>query len=597
MENLNNIRNFCIIAHIDHGKSTLADRFLELSDLSYKVTESQVLDSMDLERERGITIKAHPIRLEYNFDGETYIYNLIDTPGHVDFSYEVSRSLAACEGAILLVDASQGVEAQTVANTYLAIEYDLTIIPVINKIDLKQADVEGTKKQIIDLLGIDEKEILLVSAKNGTGVPELLKTIKEKVPPPKAPKDEKLKALIFDSHYDTYKGVVAHIRVFSGVIKKGMRIMLMSNGEEYTVEETGVFRLSLTQKDELSAGEVGYFTAIIRDAHSVTVGDTVTEANNPTEEPYPGYRKATSFVYAGLYPINPNEYEKLRDSLDKLRLNDPSFVYEPETSAALGYGFRCGFLGLLHMEIISERLDREYEQEIIMTSPSVVYRVTLINDEVIMVDNPSKFPDRGKVKKIEEPYINASIISPPDYIGQIMELSKTKRGTYKNMEYISEGRVILKYEFPLSEIITEFYDKLKSITKGYGSLDYEFIGFREGNIVLVDILLNGQKVDALSFMVPEEDAYPKARSLVEKLRKIIPRQLFQVAIQAAIGGKIIARENIVPLRKDVLAKCYGGDISRKRKLLEKQKEGKKRMKAIGNVEIPQEAFLSILKSD
>ena len=426
MENLNNIRNFCIIAHIDHGKSTLADRFLELSDLSYKVTESQVLDSMDLERERGITIKAHPIRLEYNFDGELYIFNLIDTPGHVDFSYEVSRSLAACEGAILLVDASQGVEAQTVANTYLAMEYDLTIIPVINKIDLKQADVEGTKKQIIDLLGIDENEILLVSAKNGIGVPELLKTIKEKVPPPKAPKDEKLKALIFDSHYDTYKGVVAHIRVFSGVIRKGMRIMFMSNGQEYTVEEIGVFRLGLTQKDELAAGEVGYFTAIIRDAHSVTVGDTVTEANNPTEEPYPGYRKATSFVYAGLYPINPNEYEKLRDSLDKLRLNDPSFVFEPETSAALGYGFRCGFLGLLHMEIISERLDREYEQEIIMTSPSVVYRVTLINDEVIMVDNPSKFPDRAKVKKIEEPYINASVIAPPDYIGQIMELSKTK---------------------------------------------------------------------------------------------------------------------------------------------------------------------------
>lgn len=597
MGNLNNIRNFCIIAHIDHGKSTLADRFLELSDLSYKVTESQVLDSMDLEREKGITIKAHPIRLEYNFDGETYIFNLIDTPGHVDFSYEVSRSLAACEGAILLVDASQGVEAQTVANTYLAMEYNLTIIPVINKIDLKQADIEETKKQLIDLLGIEEREILFVSAKVGTGVPELLKAIKEKIPPPVTPKDEKLKALIFDSHYDTYKGVVVHIRVFNGVIRKGMRIMFMSNGQEYTVEEIGIFRLSLIQKDELTAGEVGYFTAIIRDAHSVTVGDTVTEANNPTKEPYPGYRKAIPFVYAGLYPINPNEYNKLKDSLDKLRLNDPSFIFEPETSAALGYGFRCGFLGLLHMEIISERLNREYEQDIIMTSPSVIYRITLINGEVIMVDNPSKFPDRSKVKKIEEPYVNASVIIPPDYIGQVMELSKTKRGTYKNMEYISQGRVTLRYEFPLSEIITEFYDKLKSVTRGYGSLDYEFSGFKEGNIVLIDILVNGQKVDALSFMVVEEEAYQKAKNLIARLRKLIPRQLFQVALQAAIGGKIIARENIVPLRKDVLAKCYGGDITRKRKLLEKQKEGKKRMKAIGNVEIPQEAFLSILKTE
>jgi GTP-binding protein LepA len=597
MENLNNIRNFCIIAHIDHGKSTLADRFLELSDLSYKVKESQVLDSMDLERERGITIKAHPIRLEYNFNGETYIFNLIDTPGHVDFSYEVSRSLAACEGAILLVDASQGVEAQTVANTYLAMEHNLTIIPVVNKIDLKGADIEGTKKQITDLLGMNENEIYLVSAKTGEGVKELLQAVKEKIPPPEKEREEKLKALIFDSHYDTYKGVIVHIRVFEGVIKKGMKIMFMSNREEYTVEEIGIFKLGLQQKEELSAGEVGYFTAVIRDAHNVRVGDTITEANNPTRESYPGYRKAMPFVYSGLYPINPNEYDKLKDSLEKLRLNDSSFIFEPETSAALGYGFRCGFLGLLHMEIISERLKREYEQEIIMTSPSVIYRITLNNDEILMIENPSKFPDRSKVKKIEEPYVKASIIAPPDYIGPIMELAKTKRATFKNMEYLSESRVMLHYEFPLSEIITEFYDKLKSATKGYGSLDYEFIGFKEENIVLVDILINGQKVDALSFMSVEEEAYKKAKNLIEKLRKLIPRQLFQVALQAAIGGKIIARENVVPLRKDVLAKCYGGDITRKRKLLEKQKEGKKRMKAIGNVEIPQEAFLSLLKTD
>lgn len=596
MENLNNIRNFCIIAHIDHGKSTLADRFLELSDLHYKVKEAQVLDSMDLEKERGITIKAHPIRLEYKFNDETYIFNLIDTPGHVDFSYEVSRSLAACEGAILLVDASQGVEAQTVANTYLAIEHNLEIIPAINKIDIKGADIDGSKKQIEELLGINENDIYLISAKTGEGVKDLLQAVKDKIPPPKNG-GEKLIALIFDSHYDAYKGVVVHIRVYGGVIKKGMKIILMSNREEYTVDEVGIFKLDLHQKEELSTGEVGYFTAVIREAHSVTVGDTVTDANNPVEKPYPGYRKATPFVYAGLYPINPNEYDKLKDSLEKLRLNDPSFIFEPETSAALGYGFRCGFLGLLHMEITSERLNREYEQEIIMTSPSVVYRITLNNGEIIFVENPSKFPSLSNIKKIEEPYVKASIISPPDYIGPIMELSNAKRAVYKNMEYLSETRVVINYEIPLSEIVTEFYDKLKSVTKGYGSLDYEFIGFKEGKIVLVDILLNGQKVDALSFMTIEEEVNRKARNLIEKLRKLIPRQLFQVAIQAAIGGKIIARENIAPLRKDVIAKCYGGDISRKRKLLEKQKEGKKRMKAIGNVEIPQEAFLSLLKND
>ena len=594
MRNLN-IRNFCIIAHIDHGKSTLADRFLELSDISYKLNETQMLDSMDIERERGITIKAHPIRLEYKLEDTNYIFNLIDTPGHVDFSYEVSRSLAACEGAILLVDASQGVEAQTVANTYLALEHDLSIIPVINKIDLKQANVEDTKKQLIELLGVKEEEILLVSAKDGRGLKELLLEIKNKIPYPKINESDKLKALIFDSHYDTYKGVVVHIRIFDGSIKRGMKIKFMSNSEIYEVDDLGIFKLGLVQKDELLSGEVGYFTAIIREAHSVSVGDTVTDANNPVDTPYPGYRKAMQMVYSGLYPINPNDYDKLKDSLEKLKLNDASFIYEQETSNALGYGFRCGFLGLLHMEVTSERLRREYGQELIMTSPSVVYRVNLTDKKTLLIDNPSKFPDRTKVTSIEEPYVKASIIVPSEFIGPVMELSKSKRGTYKTMEYISETRVTLHYEFPLSEIITEFYDKLKSISKGYASLDYEFIGFVENKIVHVNILINGQIVDALSFMVSEEKAFSKGKNLLEKLRKLIPRQLYQVALQAAIGGKIIARENIVALRKDVLAKCYGGDITRKRKLLEKQKEGKKRMKAIGNVEIPQEAFLSLLK--
>ena len=492
MRNLN-IRNFCIIAHIDHGKSTLADRFLELSDISYKLNETQMLDSMDIERERGITIKAHPIRLEYNLEDDNYIYNLIDTPGHVDFSYEVSRSLAACEGAILLVDASQGVEAQTVANTYLALEHDLTIIPVINKIDLKQANVEDTKKQLIELLGVKEEEILLVSAKDGRGLKELLLEIKNKIPYPKINENEKLKALIFDSHYDTYKGVVVHIRVFDGSINRGMKIKFMSNSEIYEVDDLGVFKLGLVQKDELLSGEVGYFTAIIREAHSVSVGDTVTDANNPVDSPYPGYRKAMQMVYSGLYPINPNDYDKLKDSLEKLKLNDASFVYEQETSNALGYGFRCGFLGLLHMEVTSERLRREYGQELIMTSPSVIYRVNMTDKKILLIDNPSKFPDRTKVTSIEEPYVKASIIVPSEFIGPAMELSKSKRGTYKNMEYISETRVTLHYEFPLSEIITEFYDKLKSISKGYASLDYEFCGFVENKIVHVNILINGEE--------------------------------------------------------------------------------------------------------
>lgn len=595
-----NIRNFCIIAHIDHGKTTLSDRFIQLSDLFYKINENskeaQLLDSMDLEKERGITIKAHPIRLEYELDGEHFIYNIIDTPGHVDFNYEVSRSLAACEGAILLVDASQGVEAQTVANTYLAVDSNLTIIPVVNKIDLKNADVDESIKEITELLGVSSTDILLASAKDGRGVQEILQAVKGKISEPMGTTDAPLKALIFDSHFDMYTGVVGHIRVFDGIMKKGIKIKLMSHGEIYQVEEVGIFKMGMFPVEQLSAGEVGYFTALIREPHIVSVGDTVTDALNPTPEAFPGYRKAMPMVFSGLYPINPNDYEKLKDSLEKLKLNDSSFGFEPETSAALGYGFRCGFLGLLHMEVISERLHREYEQEIIMTPPSVIYRITLNSGETVFIENPSKFPDRSKIKKIEEPIVRSSIITPSDYIGPVMEISKNKRGIYKNMEYLSEVRVTLHYEFPLSEIIIDFYDLLKSVTKGYASFDYEFSGYQEGDIVLVNILVNGTPVDALSFMTIEDRANYRGRTILEKLRKLIPRQMFNIALQAAIGGKIIARENIVQLRKDVLAKCYGGDITRKRKLLDKQKEGKKKMKAIGNVEIPQEAFLSILKN-
>ena len=595
-----NIRNFCIIAHIDHGKTTLSDRLIQLSDMHYKIGENskdaQLLDSMDLEKERGITIKAHPIRLEYTIEEEHFIYNIIDTPGHVDFNYEVSRSLAACEGAILLVDASQGVEAQTVANTYLAVESNLIIIPVVNKIDIKNADIGEAITEIQELLGVPEKDIILASAKDGRGVDDILKAVKHLVPSPTGDTEAPLKALIFDSHFDMYTGVVAHVRVFDGRIKKGMKIKLMSHGEVYEVEEVGIFKMGMIQVDSLSAGEVGYFTALIREPHVVTVGDTVTDAKNPTPEAFPGYRKAMPMVYSGLYPINPNDYDRLKDSLEKLKLNDSSFIFEPETSAALGYGFRCGFLGLLHMEVISERLHREYEQELISTSPSVVYRVTLNSGEVIMIENPSKFPDRSKIRKIEEPMVKSSIIIPADFIGPVMEISKNKRGKYGNMEYLSEIRVTLHYEFPLSEIIIDFYDQLKSVTKGYGSFDYEFNGYQEEKIVLVNILVNGTPVDALSFMSVEERSFYRGKSILEKLRKLIPRQMYNVALQAAIGGKIIARENIVQLRKDVLAKCYGGDITRKRKLLEKQKEGKKKMKAIGNVEIPQEAFLTILKN-
>ncbi|MCE5222867.1 translation elongation factor 4 [bacterium] len=595
-----NIRNFCIIAHIDHGKTTLSDRFIQASDLFFKINETsketQLLDSMDLEKERGITIKSHPIRLQYEIQGETYIFQIMDTPGHVDFSYEVSRSLAACEGAILLIDVSQGVEAQTVANTYLAMENNLVIIPVLNKIDLKNVNIEEAYQEITELLGVSREEIIQASAKDGRGVPEIIQAVKDLIPPPSGEETKPLKALIFDSHFDMYIGVVAHIRVFDGSIRKGMKIMLMSNHETFEVEEVGIFKMNMQPVEELGVGEVGYFSALIREPHIVTVGDTVTESKNPTPMALPGYRKIMPMVFSGLYPINPNDYDKLKDSLEKLKLNDASFIFEPETSAALGYGFRCGFLGLLHLEIVGERLRREYEQELITTSPSVIYRVTQYNNEVLFIENPSKFPDRSKIKMIEEPIVTASIITPTEFIGPVMELSKLKRGQYKNMEYLSEVRATLHYDFPLSEIIIDFYDQLKSVTKGYASLDYEFSGYKPEKIVLVNILVNGTPVDALSFMSIEENAGYKGRMILEKLRKLIPRQMFNIALQASIGGKIIARENIVQLRKDVLAKCYGGDITRKRKLLEKQKEGKKRMKAIGNVEIPQEAFMSILKN-
>ncbi|MCK5849217.1 MAG: translation elongation factor 4 [Caldisericia bacterium] len=597
--NKKNIRNFSIIAHIDHGKTTLSDRLIQKSDMFYKIKqdnkEAQLLDSMDLEKERGITIKSHPIRLEFDIDGEHFLYNIIDTPGHVDFSYEVSRSLAACEGAILLVDAAQGVEAQTVANTYLAIESDLEIIPVANKIDMQQANVPETIAEIHELIGCDENEIILASAKSGKGVDDILRRVRDVILPPSGDDSKPLKALIFDSHFDMYKGVISHIRVFDGVLKKGMKILFMANNETFEVMDVGVFKMGMVECSELSAGEVGYFTALIRKPQIVHVGDTVTNAKNQTAKAFPGYRKSLPMVFSGIYPINPNDYAKLKDSLEKLRLNDPSFQYVPESSDALGYGFRAGYLGLLHMEVVNERLLREYEIQLINTAPSVAYRVILRNGKTVVVENPSKFPDPSQIKSIEEPIVQASIVTPPEYIGSIMEISQNKRGRYQNMEYISENRVILKYFYPLSEIVIDFYDQLKSVSRGYASLDYGISGYQEEKIVLVRILVNSSPVDALSFMCVKDQAHYKGKSILQKLRKTIPRQMFNVALQAAVGGKIISRENIVQLRKDVIAKCYGGDITRKRKLLEKQKAGKKRMKMVGNVEIPQEAFLTVLK--
>jgi len=589
---MDKIRNFSIIAHIDHGKSTLADRFLERGGLVVK--GEQMLDSMELERDRGITIRAHPVSLDIEVNGEKYLFNLIDTPGHVDFSYEVSRSLKACEGAILLVDATQGVEAQTIANTYLALENDLVIIPVINKIDVKDADIEGTSKEIKDILGFNEEEILKISAKTGEGVDELIKAIVERIPPPQGDPDLPLKALVFDSHFDTYKGVVVYVRIKDGAIKKGDRIKFMSTNKEFEVEEVGIFRLKMEPVNELRAGFVGYFTALIRDPLDVQIGDTVTSAINPTKEPIPGFRKNVPMVFAGIFPLNTNEYEELKKSLEKLHLNDPAFTFEPESSEALGFGFRCGFSGLLHMEITIERLRIEFGQDIIATVPNVEYEIVLRDGRTITIDNPAKFPDPSKILEIREPIVDASIMIPPDYIGNVMELITSRRAIYKDMLYPEEKRVIIRFEVPLQEIITDFFDALKSVTRGYGTLDYEFIGFKKADIVKVDILINKKPVDALSFMAHEDKAYYIARSMLEKMRKVIPRQMFEVSLQAAIGGKIIAKERIVPYRKDVLAKCYGGDVTRKRKLLEKQKEGKKKMKMVGNVEIPQEAFFSIL---
>jgi GTP-binding protein LepA len=597
--NPKSIRNFCIIAHIDHGKSTLADRFLERAGFILKNKGDQVLDQMDLEKERGITIKAHPIRLTYTArDGSPVVFNLIDTPGHVDFTYEVSRSIAACEGAVLVVDATQGVEAQTVANTYLALNHNLTIITAINKIDLPNADVDETKREIEEIIGFDASDASLVSAKTGLGVDELLRVIEDRVPSPSGAADAPLKCLVFDSHFDTYKGVVVHIRVFEGTIQKGDRVRFMATGNEFDVVEVGYFELTPVVTDVLTAGEVGYFAAVIRVPAEVHIGDTVTSALRPTTQPIPGYRPVLPMVFAGLYPIDANDYDGLKSSLQRLQLNDASLTFEPESSGALGFGFRCGFSGLLHLEVITERLRREYGQDIIVTVPNVRYRVIRRNTgEEVLADSPSKFPPLGEIERIEEPFVKAEIVVPHDAIGDVMELTNKRRGIYVNMSYPESRRAVLEYELPLSEIITDFFDRLKSITKGYGTLDYVLAGYREERLAKVDVLVNGTPVDALSFIAHEDEVQHIARSMLQRLRKYVPRQMYEVALQAAIGGKIVARENIVQLRKDVLAKCYGGDVTRKRKLLEKQKEGKKKMKQIGKVSIPQEAFLSILKRE
>ena len=598
-EKQRNIRNFCIIAHIDHGKSTLADRILEHTGaLTSREMQDQVLDQMDLERERGITIKLQAVRLNYRADdGEEYVLNLIDTPGHVDFTYEVSRSLAACEGALLVVDASQGIEAQTLANVYLALDNNLEILPVINKIDLPSAEPERVKTEIEDVIGLDASEAVLASAKAGIGIKEILEQVVRKIPPPKGDPDKPLKALIFDSHYDPYKGVVVYVRVVDGTIRKGTKIKFMATGATFDVIEVGVFKPRMTVVEELSVGDVGYIVAGIKNVKDTRVGDTVTDALNPAPEPLPGYRKVNPMVFCGMYPIDTNDYDDLREALDKLALNDASLSYEPETSNALGFGFRCGFLGLLHMEIIQERIEREFHIPIMMTAPSVVYKVTLTNGETFYIDNPSKYPETQRIDFVEEPYVKASIIVPNDYVGAIMELCQNKRGEYRNMEYLDVNRVLITYDMPLSEIVYDFFDQLKSSTKGYASFDYEFSGYKRSNLVKMDILLNGEPVDALSFIVHRERAYQRGKVICEKLKELIPRQMFEVPIQAAIGNKVIARETIKAMRKNVLAKCYGGDITRKRKLLEKQKEGKKRLKQVGSVEVPQEAFMAVLKLD
>ena len=591
------IRNFSIIAHIDHGKSTLADRLLEeTGTISSREQRDQILDNMDLERERGITIKAHTVRLHYNAkDGKKYKLHLIDTPGHVDFTYEVSRSLAACEGVLLVIDASQGIQAQTIANTYLAMEHDLIIIPVINKIDLPTADTDKTMSEIRDVLGLSRSEVLLISAKNGTGIQEVLEALVHRIPPPQGDHKKPLKGLIFDSWFDNYQGVIVLTRMIDGTIEAGSRIRLMATGKLYEVAQVGVLTPKMQSVKRLSSGEVGYVIAGIKRVSDIQVGDTITDSVSPTTEPFPGYREVKPMVFCGLYATDSQQFEDLRDALEKLKLNDSSFSYEPETSLALGFGFRCGFLGLLHMEIIQERLEREYNLSLISTAPTVVYRIILKSGQVSMVDNPARIPDLQEIETYEEPFIRATILTPDSFVGTMLSLCEERRGIQKELTYLDRDRVMLIYEMPLNEMILDFYDRLKSLTRGYASLDYDHIGYRKSDLVQIDILLNGESIDALSFITHRKQAYPRARIVAGKLREIIPRQLYEVAIQAAIGGKIIARENVKALRKNVTAKCYGGDITRKRKLWEKQKEGKKRMKQVGRVEVPQEAFLALLK--
>ena len=594
---LNHIRNFSIIAHIDHGKSTLADRLLEETGaLPPRQMEAQVLDQMDLERERGITIKAKAVRLRYRPQGgQEYILNLIDTPGHVDFSYEVSRSLSACEGALLVIDAVQGVEAQTLANAHLAMQHELSIVPVINKIDLPNSDIGRVKRQIEEVLAIDASEAILCSAKQGIGTQEVLEAVIKRIPPPQGSPDAPLKALIFDSSFDPYQGVIVNVRLYEGQVSPGMRILLMSTGAAFEVAQVGVFAPQMRPAELLSAGEVGYIIAGIKDVRQTRVGDTITAEERPTGRPFPGFKEVRPMVFAGLYPTESEQYMELKDALEKLRLNDSSFTFEPETSLALGFGYRCGFLGLLHMEIIQERLEREFGLTLITTAPTVVYRVTKSDGSVVDVQNPSHLPSPQQLVRIEEPYIKASIMAPGEYVGQIFGLCQEKRGIQRGVEYLEGGRVLITYDLPLNEIVMDFYDRLKSATRGYASLDYEFLEYREGRLAKLDILVNSEPVDALSSIVPKEQSHLRGRVLVERLRELIPRQLFEVVIQAAIGGKVIARESVRPLRKNVTAKCYGGDITRKRKLLERQKEGKRRMKQVGRVEIPQEAFMAVLK--
>jgi len=591
------IRNFSIIAHIDHGKSTLADRFLELTGaLQAREMEAQVLDAMDLERERGITIKAHPVRLNYMAqDGQPYVLNLIDTPGHVDFSYEVTRSLAACEGALLLVDASQGVEAQTLANAYLAVDNNLEIIPVINKIDLPSAQPDECKRQIEDIIGLDASTAILASAKEGTGTRDILEAIVHRFHPPTGDPDASLKALIFDSWYDPYRGVVIVVRVIDGVLRTKMKVRLMATAQDYEVDDLGVFSPKAVPVAELGVGEVGFVVANIKRVADAKIGDTVTEAARPTTVPFPGFKELKPMVFAGLYPVESHQYGELREALEKLRLNDASFFYEPETSAALGFGFRCGFLGLLHMEIVQERLEREYGMDLVTTAPGVLYRVTTTDGELLEIDSPAKLPDAGRIATLEEPVITAMILTPSEFVGPILQLCQDKRGVQKKLEYLKSDRVLVTYELPFNEVVLDFYDKLKTMSRGYASLDYHVTGFWESPLVKMDILVNGEPVDALSIIVHRDAAYERGRALASKMRELIPRQMFEIAIQASIGNRVIARESVKALRKNVLAKCYGGDITRKRKLLEKQKEGKKRMKRVGRVEIPQEAFLAVLK--